>query len=101
MGKSVTLRLIELTSFYYTARYRSVTRAARRQKVGQSVVSQHVRRLETEFGITLFAEGLDYFGEVVHHQVGIGPNDEGAVLFRVGNLAFEAARCLHDGDNQL
>ena len=54
MGKSVTLRLIELTSFYYTARYRSVTRAARRQKVGQSVVSQHVRRLETEFGITLF-----------------------------------------------
>jgi LysR family cys regulon transcriptional activator len=48
------LRLIELTSFYYTARYHSVTRAARRQKVGQSVVSQHVRRLEIEFGITLF-----------------------------------------------
>ncbi|HIM47403.1 MAG TPA: LysR family transcriptional regulator [Dehalococcoidia bacterium] len=54
MGKSVTLRLIELTSFYYTARYHSVTRAARKQKVGQSVVSQHVRRLEAEFGITLF-----------------------------------------------
>jgi DNA-binding transcriptional LysR family regulator len=48
------LRLIELTSFYYTARYHSVTRAARRQKVGQSIVSQHVRRLETEFGVTLF-----------------------------------------------
>ena len=48
------MRLIELTSFYYTARYHSVTRAARRQKVGQSVVSQHVRRLEIEFGITLF-----------------------------------------------
>ena len=48
------MRLIELTSFYYTARYHGVTRAARRQKVGQSVVSQHVRRLETEFGITLF-----------------------------------------------
>jgi DNA-binding transcriptional LysR family regulator len=48
------LRLIELTSFYYAARYHSVTRAARRQKVGQSVVSQHVRRLEIEFGITLF-----------------------------------------------
>jgi len=30
---------------------------------------------------------LDYLGEVMHHQVGIGPNDEGAVLFRVGNLA--------------
>tara|TARA_B100001013_G_scaffold321505_1_gene231476 strand:- start:28 stop:954 length:927 start_codon:yes stop_codon:yes gene_type:complete len=48
------LRLIELTSFYYTARYHSVTKAARRQEVGQSVVSQHVRRLEIEFGITLF-----------------------------------------------
>ena len=48
------MRLIELTSFYYTAHYHSVTRAARRQKVGQSVVSQHVRRLEIEFGITLF-----------------------------------------------
>ena len=48
------MRLIELTSFYYTARYHSVTKAARRQEVGQSVVSQHVRRLEIEFGITLF-----------------------------------------------
>ena len=48
------MRLIELTSFYYTARYHSVTQAARRQEVGQSVVSQHVRRLEIEFGITLF-----------------------------------------------
>ena len=48
------MRLIELTSFYYTAHYHSVTRAARRQKVGQSVVSQHVRRLEIEFGIPLF-----------------------------------------------
>jgi len=48
------LRLIELTSFYYTARYHSVTKAARRQEVGQSVVSQHIRRLEIEFGITLF-----------------------------------------------
>ena len=48
------MRLIELNSFYYTAHYHSITRAARRQKVGQSVVSQHVRRLEIEFEITLF-----------------------------------------------
>ena len=48
------MELRELVSFYHVARLRSVSRAARALELGQPTVTTHLRKLEAEFGITLF-----------------------------------------------
>ena len=48
------MELRELVSFYYVARLSSVSKAARTLEVGQPTVTTHLRKLEDEFGITLF-----------------------------------------------
>ena len=48
------MELRELTSFYHVARLRSVSKAARTLELGQPTVTTHLRKLEGEFGITLF-----------------------------------------------
>ena len=48
------MELRELISFYHVARVRSVSKAARTLELGQPTVTTHLRKLEDEFGITLF-----------------------------------------------
>ena len=48
------IELREIISFYHVARLRSVSKAARRLELGQPTVTTHLRKLEEEFGITLF-----------------------------------------------
>ncbi len=48
------MELRELISFYHVARLRSVSKAARTLELGQPTVTTHLRKLEDEFGITLF-----------------------------------------------
>ncbi len=48
------MELRELISFYHVARLRSVSKAARTLELGQPTVTSHLRKLESEFGITLF-----------------------------------------------
>ena len=48
------MELRELISFYHAARLRSVSKAARNLELGQPTVTTHLRKLEVEFGITLF-----------------------------------------------
>ena len=48
------MELRELISFYHVARVRSVSKAARTLELGQPTVTTHLRKLEQEFGITLF-----------------------------------------------
>ena len=48
------MELRELISFYHVARLRSVSKAARALELGQPTVTTHLRKLEGEFGITLF-----------------------------------------------
>jgi DNA-binding transcriptional LysR family regulator len=48
------MELRELISFYQVARVRSVSKAARTLELGQPTVTTHLRKLEDEFGITLF-----------------------------------------------
>ena len=48
------MELRELISFYHVARLRSVSKAARTLELGQPTVTTHLRKLEGEFGITLF-----------------------------------------------
>lgn len=48
------MELRELVSFYHVARLRSVSKAARTLELGQPTVTTHLRKLENEFGITLF-----------------------------------------------
>ena len=48
------MELRELVSFYHVARVRSVSKAARTLELGQPTVTTHLRKLEDEFGITLF-----------------------------------------------
>ncbi len=48
------MELRELVSFYHVARLRSVSKAARTLELGQPTVTTHLRKLEDEFGITLF-----------------------------------------------
>jgi len=48
------MELRELISFYHVARVRSVSKAARTLEMGQPTVTTHLRKLEDEFGITLF-----------------------------------------------
>ena len=51
-GECMELR--ELVSFYHVARLRSVSKAARTLELGQPTVTTHLRKLEDEFGVTLF-----------------------------------------------
>ncbi len=48
------MELREVTSFYHVALLRSVSKAARRLGLGQPTVTTHLKKLEEEFGITLF-----------------------------------------------
>lgn len=48
------MELRELISFYHVARVRSVSKAAKTLELGQPTVTTHLRKLEDEFGITLF-----------------------------------------------
>ncbi len=48
------MELREIISFYHVARLRSVSKAARKLELGQPTVTTHLRKLEGEFGITLF-----------------------------------------------
>ena len=48
------MELRELVSFYHVARLRSVSKAARALELGQPTVTTHLRKLEDEFGVTLF-----------------------------------------------
>ena len=48
------MELRELISFYHAARLRSVSKAARALELGQPTVTTHLKKLEDEFGITLF-----------------------------------------------
>ena len=48
------MELRELISFYHVARLHSVSKAARALEMGQPTVTTHLRKLESEFGITLF-----------------------------------------------
>ena len=48
------MELRELVSFYHVARLRSVSKAARNLELGQPTVTTHLRKLEDEFGVTLF-----------------------------------------------
>ena len=52
--KGELMELRELISFYHVARVRSVSKAARTLELGQPTVTTHLRKLEDEFGITLF-----------------------------------------------
>jgi DNA-binding transcriptional LysR family regulator len=46
--------LRHVTSFYHTAKWGSVTKAASHLEWGQPTISTHLRKLEVEFGIILF-----------------------------------------------
>ena len=48
------MELRELISFYHVAHQRSVSKAARTLELGQPTVTTHLRKLEAEFGVTLF-----------------------------------------------
>ena len=48
------MELRELISFYHVARLRSFSEVARTVKLGQPTVTTHLRKLEDEFGMTLF-----------------------------------------------
>ena len=53
-GLLVFMELREIISFYHVARLNSVSKAARKLELGQPTVTTHLRKLEDEFGITLF-----------------------------------------------
>ena len=48
------MELREVTSFYHVAKLRSVSKAAKKLDLGQPTVTTHLRKLESEFSITLF-----------------------------------------------
>ncbi len=48
------MELREIVSFFHAARLRSVSKAAKKLELGQPTVTTHLRKLEDEFGITLF-----------------------------------------------
>ena len=48
------MELREVTSFYHVAKLKSVSKAAKKLDLGQPTVTTHLRKLESEFNITLF-----------------------------------------------
>ena len=48
------MELREVTSFYHVAKLKSVSKAAKKLDLGQPTVTTHLRKLESEFSITLF-----------------------------------------------
>ena len=48
------MELRHVISFYHTAKFRSVSKAARHLELGQPTITLHLQRLEAEFGITVF-----------------------------------------------
>ncbi len=48
------MELREVTSFYHVAKLKSVSKAAKKLDLGQPTVTTHLRKLESEFDITLF-----------------------------------------------
>ena len=51
---TISMELREVTSFYHVAKLRSVSKAAKKLDLGQPTVTTHLRKLESEFSITLF-----------------------------------------------
>lgn len=49
------MNLTRLESFVATAEVGSISAAARRLGIGQPAVSKHLKALETDFGVELFA----------------------------------------------
>jgi len=74
----ILARLPGLHMFEAAARHESFTSAARELRVTQSAVSQQVRALESELGITLF----------VRLQRGLRLTPEGVRLYRAVSLSF-------------
>ena len=48
------MQIPQLLSFYHVARLRSVTQAAKLLRLGQPAVTNHLKKLENEFGVVLF-----------------------------------------------
>ncbi len=72
-------RLAGLVAFEAAARHRSFTTAASELKVTQSAVSQQVRSLEQELGVTLFFRS----------NRGLSLSDQGKLLYRSVRSGFE------------
>jgi LysR family glycine cleavage system transcriptional activator len=72
-------RLTGLLAFEAAARHSSITAAARELKVTQSAVSQHVRALESELEVKLFAR----------KNRGLELNDEGRLLHQAVTIGLE------------
>ncbi len=72
-------RLSGLVAFEAAARHRSLTTAARELRVTQSAISQQVRSLEQELGVTLFSRS----------NRGLGLSEQGKLLYRSVRSGFE------------
>ncbi len=48
------MQIPQIVSFYHVARLRSVTQAAKLLRLGQPAVTNHLKKLEKEFGVVLF-----------------------------------------------
>lgn len=81
-------RLAGLVAFEAAARHRSLTTAARELKVTQSAVSQQVRSLERELGVTLFFRS----------NRGLELSEEGKLLYRSVRSGFE---CMAAGVDEI
>lgn len=81
-------RLAGLVAFEAAARHRSLTIAARELKVTQSAVSQQVRSLEQELGVTLFFRS----------NRGLELSEEGKLLYRSVRSGFE---CMAAGVDEI
>ena len=49
------MNIKELVSFYHTARYRSISKAAKYLSIGQPTVTIHIQTLEKELKVVLFS----------------------------------------------
>lgn len=85
LGKRLP-RLSALLAFEAAARCGSFTASARELKVTQSAVSQHVRALELELGLKLFAR----------KSRGLELSEEGRVLHRAVTTGFECVAAAVD-----
>lgn len=81
-------RLAGLVAFEAAARHRSLTIAARELKVTQSAVSQQVRSLEQQLGVTLF----------LRSNRGLELSEQGKLLYRSVRAGFE---CMAAGVDEI
>jgi len=76
-AKNPKLNLNEMISFYHVARLTSVTKAARHIGVGQNTVSQHLQRLEQEYGIEVFQRPENKMTQRMNQPPTLTPKGEG------------------------